>query len=397
MSDEPPKGKELFDFPVEGDDLVAAAALGEVPLGELLRHLREKAELDIADVAAHLRIRDSYIAALEAGQPDRLPGATYAVGFVRAYANFLGLNGEEAVRLFKSEREGAATRSTLTFPEPVAESRIPRGALLFLSIVLALAAYGGWYYMNANDVAIGDLVPEVPALLRGAPETPPAAAPAMNEAAPVTPAPTAPAAPAPASPPAKAEAAPPAPAAAAPEATARAVAPEPAPAPAPKAPPEAQPAPPAEPAAPVASRPAPEPAPQPAPEVTAPPPPAAIAVAPPTQASPAPAAPAPVPAPAPGGTAAPGQGSRIVIHAKGDSWVQIRAADGRLVMTRIMRVGEAYSVPNESGLTLMTGNAGAIDILVDGVAVPPLGPFGAVRRDVALDPERLKAGRAAGR
>ena len=84
-----------------------------------------------------------------------------------------------------------------------------------------------------------------------------------------------------------------------------------------------------------------------------------------------------------------------MLSARGDSWVQIRAADDSLVMTRTLRAGDSYRVPNLGGLKLMTGNAGALDILVDGQAAPSLGPFGAVRRNVVLDAERLKAGTAA--
>jgi cytoskeleton protein RodZ len=43
----------------------------------------------------------------------------------------------------------------------------------------------------------------------------------------------------------------------------------------------------------------------------------------------------------------------------------------------------------------MTGNAGALEITVDGQVVPAIGPLGAVKRNVALDTERLKAGTAA--
>jgi cytoskeleton protein RodZ len=54
-------------------------------------------------------------------------------------------------------------------------------------------------------------------------------------------------------------------------------------------------------------------------------------------------------------------------------------------------------VPDRPGLTLLTGNAGALEVLVDGEAVPAIGPKGQVRRDIALDPERLKSGTAAPR
>jgi cytoskeleton protein RodZ len=87
----------------------------------------------------------------------------------------------------------------------------------------------------------------------------------------------------------------------------------------------------------------------------------------------------------------------VEIRAKADSWVQIRGPGGRVVVMRIFRAGDSFRVPDEEGLTLMTGNAGAIEITVDGAAVPAIGPFGAVRRDVALDPERLRAGTAVAR
>jgi cytoskeleton protein RodZ len=67
------------------------------------------------------------------------------------------------------------------------------------------------------------------------------------------------------------------------------------------------------------------------------------------------------------------------------------------LVTRILGQGSSYVVPPQKGLRLTTGNAGGLEILVDGVSVPPLGPFGAVRRDVALDAERLKAGTALAR
>jgi hypothetical protein len=43
---------------------------------------------------------------------------------------------------------------------------------------------------------------------------------------------------------------------------------------------------------------------------------------------------------------------------------------------------------------MRTGNAGGLEIRVDGKAVPGLGPKGAIRHEVALDAEQLKAGTA---
>ena len=88
-------------------------------------------------------------------------------------------------------------------------------------------------------------------------------------------------------------------------------------------------------------------------------------------------------------------GSRILVRATLDSWIQVR--DGvarRLLVTRLLRAGETYEVPNLPSLSLLTGNAGGLEILVDGEPVPAIGGVGAVRRDVVLEADRLKAGTA---
>ena len=89
---------------------------------------------------------------------------------------------------------------------------------------------------------------------------------------------------------------------------------------------------------------------------------------------------------------------QIVVRAKTDSWIQVRDDIGnRLLMTRLMRAGDEYVVPDRPGLKLLTGNAGALEVLVDGKVAPSLGENGEVRRDVALEPDLLLAGTAAAR
>ena len=78
-----------------------------------------------------------------------------------------------------------------------------------------------------------------------------------------------------------------------------------------------------------------------------------------------------------------------------DSWIQIRdTTENKLILTRLLRKGEQYTVPSREGLTLVTGNAGGLDVTVGGDATPSLGPIGVVRRNILLDPERLRAGTA---
>ena len=88
---------------------------------------------------------------------------------------------------------------------------------------------------------------------------------------------------------------------------------------------------------------------------------------------------------------------RIAITAKADSWVQIQGPNNELLLTRILRTGDIYQVPDRTGLIMVTGNAGALELRVDGAVVTALGPVGVVRRNVPLDPETLITGLDASR
>jgi cytoskeleton protein RodZ len=90
--------------------------------------------------------------------------------------------------------------------------------------------------------------------------------------------------------------------------------------------------------------------------------------------------------------------SGIVIRATSSSWVEIRdPANSTIVYTGLMSAGNSFNVPDTEGLVLDTGNAGALDISVDGEPVPKIGGVGAVRKNVSLNADRLKAGTATNR
>jgi cytoskeleton protein RodZ len=85
--------------------------------------------------------------------------------------------------------------------------------------------------------------------------------------------------------------------------------------------------------------------------------------------------------------------ARVVLRATAeDCWVQVRELDGSLLLSRLLRRGESFRVPNRPGLSLMVGNAGALEVTVDGHKSPPLGAAGQVKREIVLDPDKLMAG-----
>lgn len=73
-------------------------------LGERLREARESQGISLSQAAVETRILQRYLVALEDGDYQHLPGDVYARGFIRNYANYLGLPGDELIELYRQDR-----------------------------------------------------------------------------------------------------------------------------------------------------------------------------------------------------------------------------------------------------------------------------------------------------
>jgi Flp pilus assembly protein TadD len=113
----------------------------------------------------------------------------------------------------------------------------------------------------------------------------------------------------------------------------------------------------------------------------------------PPQPRPAAAAPAVAPSPPsiPQAATADAAPARVRLRARGETWVQVQErASGTVLFDRVMQPGESYAVPDRPGLVLTTGNAGGLEVQVEGETLPPLGAERAVRRNLPLDPATLR-------
>ena len=119
--------------------------VGASRVGAELRAARLRLGWSLEDVAQGLRIRLPFLEAIEEGRIADLPGAAYAVGFVRTYATSLGLDADEVSRRFRAESKEVNRKTELSFPAPVPERGVPAGAVVLLGLILAVAAYSAWY------------------------------------------------------------------------------------------------------------------------------------------------------------------------------------------------------------------------------------------------------------
>ena len=122
-------------------------------IGELLSEARERHGVRIEDIGAALRIRSAFLKAIEEDQYASLPGPVYALGFVRTYADYLGLDGEMFARRFKSEIAGLEKRRDFTLPMPLPERGVPGGAILLVALIVAACAYAVWLYRGSGERA----------------------------------------------------------------------------------------------------------------------------------------------------------------------------------------------------------------------------------------------------
>ena len=80
----------------------------------------------------------------------------------------------------------------------------------------------------------------------------------------------------------------------------------------------------------------------------------------------------------------------MVLKSSGNSWVEIEDLDGNSYLTRLMRSGETFVVPDKKGLTLSTGNAGVLSLTFGSVHISKLGSIGEVISSRPLNIEAFK-------
>jgi len=345
-------------------------------VGSILRSARQaRGGKPISEIAEDIRVRPHQLQALEDDDYDKLPGMIYATGFIRAYAKYLDLDGEELVDRFRRTARTEDLEARLAFPEPMEDPRIPRRSLVAVACTLALAIYGTWYGLSGTGDAAFEEVPTVDSRLAGvleagvledavgdtdspsldgeAQSAPAGAASKASQISGVTvdqPVRTAAVDPGAVDPSAGAD-------------EIRAVVPDPLKRPD------------------VAQNEIVEQATDVAamedvarPQVVA----SMDATFESEQLQSSPLL-----------RKASTVSGQVAVRAREDAWVRIEGPDSKPVIDTVLRAGEVYQAPAGAEFTMMTGNAGAIDILIDGKSMGALGPRGEIRRHVALDPSVL--------
>ncbi len=163
-------------------------------IGQRLRQAREKRSLSADEIARELKLRATYLKAMENGDWSPLPGDVYGIGFARQYARFLGVDLEEDIARISSD-EYQLTKP-LTFPDPPiapAKRWAVTATLLFILLFIGFNVFHSVVHKHGQPAAPGSLHPASPPppATKPAPAQPAASpAPAAVASAPATPAPS---------------------------------------------------------------------------------------------------------------------------------------------------------------------------------------------------------------
>jgi len=318
---------------------------GLADIGTMLRRRREEIGQDVAAISAVTHIKPVFLKAIEEGRRKDLPGTAYMIGYIRTYADYLGFDGNRLINDYHAElagqRKWVDKRADPVEPAPAAISQFHASPVVVLGgvVILALAAYGVWSIFSRGEGETETAATETPVEETVPAEPAPSEEPEAAAVKPAAPSPT------------NAEAS-------------------------------------------TGAEPTPDEAP-PAEAVPAEPPAAAEDQVPP-EADVASTGEEVVEESPPQQTAAEaeGQAGKIVVRARLESWIQITNEKKEVVFSRVLRSGETYTVPEDKGLMLTTGNAGGIEISVNGKKLKSLGTVGLVKRDIPLDAKKLRDGSA---
>jgi cytoskeleton protein RodZ len=157
-----------------------------LPVGEYLKRVRESRGVQLDDASRVTKIGKSYLVAIEEGRFEKLPNPAYIKGFLRLYASFLSLSGDEVLQMYErsapkpppDQAEPHIEQPHVEFMERAKIGGPSRWVIPALLLVLVIAAA---IFLSDNEERPAR--PTVPAPAPVEPRPAPAPAPVAPQAA----------------------------------------------------------------------------------------------------------------------------------------------------------------------------------------------------------------------
>lgn len=126
-----------------------------IAVGEELKAARLAQGFSLSEISERLRISVKYLEHLETGDRDKLPGATYVLGFVRSYAKLLSLESDALCQTLIAGMSSTDLQPEYVFVEAKTSEGNEWRNIIMIGVLLIVISYTGWYFMR------GDYIPDV--------------------------------------------------------------------------------------------------------------------------------------------------------------------------------------------------------------------------------------------
>jgi len=132
-------------------------------IGIELRDARTARGLSYEDVAKATKIKPEYLRAIENLAKSELPSIGYVLGFIRTYANFLGMDGGSAVARYKVDSEVPENLGLRDRPHfvPKRKIRLPRGFYPAITVMAIAGMLTVWYGTQTATQAAAVQTPDL--------------------------------------------------------------------------------------------------------------------------------------------------------------------------------------------------------------------------------------------
>ena len=153
LRDQARRGDPLDGPAPAAPDIPLDPLYAHATLGAALKAIREAQKLTLQQVTDETRVRRAYLEAIETSQLDLLPSRPFTIGYVRAYANALGVDPDAAVERFKIDEP--VLDEPLRAPVGVLDNRDPRVAAFLIGALVIVAAIVLWNVAQRAMIASG--------------------------------------------------------------------------------------------------------------------------------------------------------------------------------------------------------------------------------------------------
>lgn len=129
----------------------SSVGTGISSVAAMLKAAREARGEALEDVSRVTRIGKNYLAALEAGDLDKLPSQAYTRGFIRLYAAHLGLSPDKTLAMLDASQADAATVTTDPMSAQARPTRYRFPSIRTLALIVVMTVASGAAYKLMQD------------------------------------------------------------------------------------------------------------------------------------------------------------------------------------------------------------------------------------------------------